>query len=177
MPSQISTGGLRRPMSVAMTILSHTGHVLLELSLVAWLGGLVYVCFVLPPAPDQGALPPVHVRMLGLMRFRVFGAICLGVLLVLGGLVPLFLAKAGWWGWVAAILRLLLLGACVVSTLQLHRFVDRALATGNADPLPMICQEDPTQVDKMLRQVNKICRSLVFFGLGVLVLLALVPPF
>ena len=142
-----------------------------ELALVTWLGGLVYVCFVLPPLPDQGALPPVYVRMMGLVRFRVFNAACLAVL-TLAGVVDLAFALKGPGPWciAGAVLRLLLLGACGFSSWQLQQLLARAMAGGHMDPLPAICQEDPTQVDKLLRQVNKVCRSLVFCGLAFLVI-------
>ena len=161
-----------------MLVVPYLGRLFQELALVTWLGGLVYICFILPPLPDQGALPPVYVRMMGLVRFRVFNVACLAILLVLGGIIPLFLlgGKPAWLVAVA-ILRLLLLGACGFSTWQLHQFLGRAMAGGHVDPLPAICQEDPTQVDKLLRQVNKTCRSLVFLALGFLVLQVLFPGF
>lgn len=143
--------------------------------MITWVGGLVYICFVLAPMYDQRALPPLFVRMLGLMRFRVFNLVCLAVLIVTSGIMPFFVGAAGTLGptpW--NILRVLLLIACLVSTVQLNQFLSTALAVDRANPVPSILDEDPARVDKLLRQINKVCRALVFAGLAIVVLTVLV---
>ncbi len=144
-----------------------------ELALATWLGGLIYICLILPPMPRQDALPPVFVRMMGLMRFRTVNFACLGLLFVTAIIVPLAWPAAGAPAtpWLA--LRALLVAACLVSSLQLNGFLATALAADQARPVPAICDADPSRVDKLLRQIRNVTNALLYCGLGLLAVTAL----
>ncbi|MBM3465658.1 MAG: hypothetical protein FJX76_26505 [Armatimonadetes bacterium] len=137
-----------------------------ELGLIAWLGGLIYVSFVLPR--EGGALPPVFVRMLGLARFKVFGMASLGVLLLTMGILPLVVGENR--ASVVNILRLVILGACMVSTVQLYGDLDAALAKDPGNPIPSVVNEDPARVDRLLGHINNACRAQTVAGLVLVVL-------
>jgi uncharacterized membrane protein len=142
-----------------------------QLAFIVWLGGLVYVCFVLPPMPHQEALPPVFVRMMGLMRFRLYNAAALAVLVVTAGILPFMGVHALPLPW--QMLRAALLGVCVFSSVQLEGFLRSALAQSQLQPMPPLCDEDPSRVDKVLRQINKVTRALLFCGLAIVLISAL----
>lgn len=65
----------------ALTVLVMWLHLL---AAVTWLGGLIFMNFVLSPAVGAKGVPPQFVRLMGMQRFKGFAWVSIGVVVITG---------------------------------------------------------------------------------------------